>query len=176
MYSSFAYYSLLFPLSRCSRSAREPLELQLSDCPHSLVLPPHFFGLRISYRSVVHFVVYSSLDTSQIFASQLHLTLSTRLSQSARVFTMSSPARDVKPNIAELEQEASQEAPATPIVRTEKLNVTLSYGTQRESVYIPLRFFGSAGHYPTELRFALKPSAKARSPLHFHSLANGAFA
>ena len=88
---------------------------------------------------------------------------------------MSSPARDVKLNIAELEQEASQEAPATPIIRPEKLNLTLSYGTQRESVYTLLHVFGSAGHYPTELRFALKPSAKARSPLHSHSLANGAF-
>jgi len=59
------------------------------------------------------------------------------------VFTMSSPERDVKPNIAEFEQGASQEAdaPATPIARPEKLNLTLSYGTQ-------------------QLRFALKPSAK----------------
>lgn len=89
---------------------------------------------------------------------------------------MSSPERDVKPNIAEFEQGASQEAPATPTARPEKLNLTLSYGTQRESVYTPLQVFGSAGHYPTELRFALKPSAKVRSPLQFRSLANGVFA
>jgi len=86
---------------------------------------------------------------------------------------MSSPARDVKPNIMEFEQQASQEAPATPL-RAEKLNLTLSYGDQRESVYTPLQVFSSTGHYHIELRFALKPSAKARPPLYFLSLANGA--
>lgn len=89
---------------------------------------------------------------------------------------MSSPAGDVKPDIMGFEQQGSQEAPATPIVRPEKLNITLSYGSQRESVYTPLQVFSSASHYPIELRFALKPSAKARPPLHFRSLANGALA
>jgi len=101
-------------------------------------------------------------NTLQIFAYHLLLTPSTRFLQSARVFTMSSPPRDVKPDIDELKQQASQEAPASPTVRQEKLNLTLSYGTQRESRYAPLQVFSSSDHYLTELRFALKPTAKAR--------------
>jgi hypothetical protein len=89
---------------------------------------------------------------------------------------MSSPAGDVKPDIEEFEQQGSQETPATPIVRPEKLNLTLTYGSQRESVSTPLQVFSSTGHYHIELRFALKPSAKARPPLHFRFLANGALA
>ncbi len=88
---------------------------------------------------------------------------------------MSSSSRDVKPDIAELEQQASQEAPATPTVRAEKLNLTVSYGAQRESGYTPLPVFSSLDYYPTELRFALKPTAKARRPLYFRMPADGVF-
>ena len=86
---------------------------------------------------------------------------------------MSSPSRDVKPDVEELEQ-ASQEAPATPL-RPEKLNLTLSYGDQRESVYTSFQLSSSFGHSPKELRFALKPTAKVTRPLHFRSLADGVF-
>jgi len=50
----------------------------------------------------------------------------------------------VKPDVAELEQQASQEAPAP---QQEKLNLTLSYGDQ-------------------QLRFALKPTARLEKMFH----------
>lgn len=85
----------------------------------------------------------------------------------------------MKPDIAELEQflepQASQEAPATPTVRAEKLNLTVAYGSQRELGYTPLPVFSSLDHYPAELRFALKPTAKARGPLHFRIPADRLF-
>lgn len=79
----------------------------------------------------------------------------------------------MKPDIAEFEQQASQEAPAT--TQAEKLNLTVSYGTQRESGYTPLPVFSSLEYHSTELRFALKPTAKVRRPLHFRSPADGVF-
>lgn len=73
----------------------------------------------------------------------------------------------MKPDLAELEQQASQDAPATPTIRAEKLNLTVSYGDQRESGNVSSPSFSLLDSYPPELRFALKPTAKARGPLHF---------
>lgn len=73
----------------------------------------------------------------------------------------------MKPDLAELEQQASQEAPATPTIRAEKLNLTVSYGDQRESGNVSSPSFSLLDSYRPELRFALKPTAKARGPLHF---------
>jgi len=170
-------HSLLFPLSRRSRfSGRGLLELRLFDCPHTLLFffRNILFENLVTFNSTLYWLLF--LDALQTFAYHLLLTPSTRFPQAVHVFAMSLPSRDVKPDIAELERQASQEAPATPTTRPEKLNLTLSYGSQRESVYTPLQVSSSSGRYPTELRFALKSSAKARPLLHFRPFANEAFA
>jgi hypothetical protein len=131
-------HTLLFPISRRSRfSARESLELRLFESPcctlssifriipfENLVASNSALYRIVFIRCVANICLPPAPDAINAFP------------QSARVFTMSSPSRDVKPDVAELEQQASQEA---PVPQQEKLNLTLSYGDQRESAYTPLK-------------------------------------